>query len=119
MINKRYFDFKDSLNENVQQAKVYLKNLALKKKKESPGETEGPVGLSADEVRAAETNPNFVKIKDMCRENPGYTYLFTKIFFDEYKEDTERFVDLQNLYNEIKLLGNLVKAVFVEVTPPK
>jgi len=109
MINKRYFDFKDSLNENVQQAKVYLKNLALKKKKEIAGETEGPVGLSADEVRAAETNPNFVKIKDMCRENPGYTYLFTKIFFDEYKEDTERFVDLQNLYNEIRSLGNLIK----------
>jgi ankyrin repeat protein len=109
MINKRYFDFKESLNENVQQAKVYLKNLALKKKKEAAGETEGPVGLSADEVRAAETNPSFVKIKDMCRENPGYTYLFTKIFFDEYKEDTERFVDLQNLYNEIKSLGNLIK----------
>jgi hypothetical protein len=64
MINKRYFDFKESLNENVQQAKVYLKNLALKKKKEAAGETEGPVGLSADEVRAAETNPSFVKIKD-------------------------------------------------------
>ena len=109
MINKRYFDFKDSLNENVQQAKVYLKNLALKKKKEAAGETEGPVGLSADEVRAAETNPSFVKIKDMCRENPGYTYLFTKIFFDEYKEDNEKFVDLQNLYNEIKSLGNLIR----------
>jgi len=109
MINKRYFDFKENLNENVQQAKVYLKNLALKKKKEAAGETEGPVGLSADEVRAAETNPNFIKIKDICRENPGYTYLFTKIFFDEYKEDTEKFIDLQNLYNEIKGLGNLVK----------
>lgn len=109
MIQKKYFDFKDSLNENVQQAKVYLKNLALKKKKEAAGETDQPVGLSADEVRAAETNPNFIKIKDMCRENPGYTYLFTKIFYEEYKEDTDRFEDLQNLYNEIKGLGNLVK----------
>ena len=109
MINKKYFDFKDSLNENVQQAKVYLKNLALKKKKEAVGETDQPVGLSAEEVRAAETNPMFIKIKDMCRDNPGYTYLFTKIFFEEYKEDDERLVDLQNLYNEIKGLGNLVK----------
>lgn len=109
MINKKYFDFKDSLNENVQQAKVYLKNLALKKKKEAAGETDQPVGLSAEEVRAAETNPMFTKIKDMCRENPGYTYLFTKIFFEEYKEDEERLVDLQNLYNEIKGLGNLVR----------
>jgi hypothetical protein len=109
MLQKKYFDFKDSLNENVQQAKVYLKNLALKKKKEAAGETEGPVGLSADEVRAAETNPNFIKIKDMCKDTPGYTYLFTKIFFEEYKEDLDRLVDLQNLYNEIKSLGNLVK----------
>ena len=116
MLQKKYFDFKENLNENVQQAKVYLKNLALKKKKEAAGETEGPVGLSADEVRAAETNPNFVKIKDMCRENPGYTYLFTKIFFDEYKEDTEKFIDLQNLYNEIKGLGNLIKEV-IEDSP--
>ncbi len=109
MIQKNYFDFKDSLNENVQQAKVYLKNLALRKKKEAAGETEQPVGLSADEVRAAETNPNFIKIKDMCRDNPGYTYLFTKIFFEEYGEDVDRFVDLQNLYNEVKSLGNMVR----------
>jgi hypothetical protein len=109
MIQKKYFDFKSSLNENVQQAKVYLKNLALKKKKEASNETDQPVGLSAEEVRAAETNPNFIKIKDMCRENPGYTYLFTKIFYEEYKEDTDRFEDLQNLYNEIKGLGNLVR----------
>lgn len=109
MINKKYFNFKDSLNENVQQAKVYLKNLALKKKKEAAGETDQPVGLSAEEVRAAETNPMFTKVKDMCRENPGYTYLFTKIFFEEYKEDAERLVDLQNLYDEIKGIGNLVR----------
>jgi hypothetical protein len=109
MINKKYFNFKDSLNENVQQAKVYLKNLALKKKKEAAGETDQPVGLSAEEVRTAETNPMFTKIKDMCRDNPGYTFLFTKIFFEEYKEDEERLVDLQNLYNEIKGIGNLIK----------
>lgn len=109
MIQKKYFDFKDSLNENVQQAKVYLKNLALKKKKEASGETDQPIGLSVDEVRLAETNPNFVKIKDMCRDNPGYTYLFTKIFFEEYQEDTDRFEELQNFYNQIKALGNSVK----------
>ena len=109
MINKKYFNFIENLNENVQQAKVYLKNLALRKKKEAAGETDQPIGLSAEEVRAAETNANFIKIKDMCRDNPGYTYLFTKIFFEEYKEDTDRFVDLQNLYNEIKGLGNLVR----------
>lgn len=109
MIHKNYFDFKDGLNENIQQAKVYLKNLALKKKKDAAGETDQPVGLSADEVRAAETNPNFIKIKDMCRDNPGYTYLFTKIFFEEYEEDPEKFTELQSFYNRIKSLGNSIK----------
>ena len=115
MLQKKYFDFKDSLNENVQQAKVYLKNLALKKKKEASGETDQPIGLSAEEVRASETNPMFIKIKDMCRDNPGYTFLFTKIFFEEYKEDGERLVDLQNLYNEIKGLGNLVRELPIPI----
>ena len=109
MIHKKYFNYKDSLNENVQQAKVYLKNLALKKKKEAAGETDQPVGLSAEEVRAAETNPSFIKIKDMCRDNPGYTYLFTKIFFEDFSGDNERYSDLENLYNRIKSLGNSVK----------
>ena len=112
MINKNYFDFKDTLNENVQQAKVYLKNLALKKKKQE-SETES-VSLSPDEVRAAETNPIFLKIKDLCRDVPGYTFLFTKIFFEElepnqdYSEE-EKFTELKNIFDEVKQLGNLVK----------
>jgi len=113
MVQKKYFDFLENLNENVQQAKVYLKNLALKKKKQSAGEGES-VTLSADEVRSAETNPNFIKIKDLCRDVPGYTFLFTKIFFeelepnDDYTED-EKFNTLKDLYDRIKSLGNLVK----------
>jgi len=117
MINKRYFDFKDSLNENVQQAKVYLKNLALKKKKEDTGETDQPIGLSADEVRAAETNPNFLKIKQMCERGLGlgYTYLFTKIFFDEMGEDAGRFTELKEFHDEIKSLGNIVKDLPIQL----
>lgn len=109
MLQKKYFNFKDSLNENVQQAKVYLKNLALKKKKEAAGETDQPIGLSVEEVRAAETNPSFIRIKDMCRENPGYTYLFTKIFFDEMDGDAERFPELKEFHDDIKSLGNVVR----------
>ena len=111
MLQKKYFDFKDSLNENVQQAKVYLKNLALKKKKEAVGETDQPVGLSAEEVRTAETNPNFLKIKQMCEGGlgAGYTYLFTKIFFDEMGEDTGRFAELKEFHDEIRSLGNIIK----------
>ena len=113
MVQKKYFDFVENLNENVQQAKVYLKNLALKNKKQSAGEGES-VTLSPEEVRAAETNPNFVKIKELCREVPGYTFLFTKIFFEELEQnqdytDTEKFDTLKNLFDRIKSLGNLVK----------
>jgi ankyrin repeat protein len=114
MIQKKYLEFFDSLNENIQQAKVYLKNLALKKKKEAAGETDQPVGLSADEVRLAETNPNFLKIKDMCRDVPGYTFLFTKIYFEELDPnqdytDQEKFDTVKNLFDRVKNLGNLVK----------
>jgi len=114
MLQKKYFDFKDSLNENVQQAKVYLKNLALKKKKATAGETDKPVSLSADEVRAAETNPNFLKIKNLCKDVPGYTFLFTKIFFEELDpnqdySDQEKFLELQSLFDRVKSLGTMVK----------
>jgi hypothetical protein len=112
-----YTYFKDSLNENVQQAKVYLKNLALKKKKEDVGETDQPVGLSADEVRTAETNPNFLKIKQMCEGGLGigYTYLFTKIFFDEMGEDAGRFTELKEFHDEIKSLGNIIKDLPIQL----
>jgi hypothetical protein len=111
MINKRYFDFKENLNENVQQAKVYLKNLALRKKKEAAGESEGPIGLSAEEVRDAERDPNFLKIKEMCERGlgMGFTYLFTKIFFEEMGGDAERFPELKEFHDEIKSLGNVVR----------
>lgn len=104
-----YLDFKTSLNENVQRAKVYLKNKALKKKKEDIGQTDQPVGLSADEVRAIENDSNFLKIKQMCRDNPGLTYLFTKIFYEDYEGDADKISEVQDFYNLIKSLGNSIK----------
>jgi len=114
MIQKKYFDFKDSLNENIQQAKVYLKNLAFKKKKEAAGDTDQAITLSPEEVRAAETNPNFIKIRDLCKDAPGYTFLFTKIYFEELDPnqdytDQEKFDTVKNLFDRVKSLGNLVK----------
>lgn len=113
MVNKNYFNFIENLNENIQQAKVYLKNLALKRKKQAAGEGES-VTLSPDEVRAAETNPNFLKIKDLCKDVPGYTFLFTKIYFDELEPnqdytEQEKFNSLKTLFDRVKSLGNLVK----------
>ena len=107
MITTNYFDFKDSLNENVQQAKTFMKNRALKAKKTEAGEPkegEPPIGLSAQEVRQAENDPQFLKIKELLRDNPGYTYVFTKFFFEDLSEiePQQRMEDLQNLYNTLK-----------------
>jgi hypothetical protein len=102
-----YFDFKGSLNENVQQAKTFMKNRALRAKKAEAGEPkegEPPVGLSAQEVRQAENDPQFLKIKELLRETPGYTYVFTKFFFEDLAElePQQRMQDLQNLYNTLR-----------------
>ena len=113
MITTRYFDFKNNLNENVQQAKTFMKNRALRLKKAElgePKEGEQPIGLDAREVREAENDKNFLKIKDFCKDNPGYTYVFTKFFFEDLAEleENQRFEDLftgkNSLYNQIKEL---------------
>jgi hypothetical protein len=97
MLIKEYNKFLDTrLNENVQAAKTYLKNLALVKKKAK----DEKATLTPEEVRRAENNPEFLKIKEMLRDNPGYTYLFTKFFFDEGVEMTE----LEQVYSKLKEL---------------
>lgn len=107
----KYFDFKDSLNENVQQAKTFMKNRALKLKRAEvaeQGETDEEVlkkvGLNPMEVRQAENDPQFLKIKDMVKDSPGYTYVFTKFFFEDLSEiePEQRISDLQNLYTTLK-----------------
>ena len=104
-----YFNFKDSLNENIQRAKVYLKNRALRKKKAETEDTDHPVGLSADEVRVIENDPSFQEIKRICRDVPGWVYLFTKIFYEDYEGDVDRLKELEDFYKEIKSYGNLIK----------
>jgi len=107
----KYFDFKESLNENVQQAKTYLKNKALKDKRaqiveggESDEEELKKVGLTPIEVRQAENNPQFLKIKELLRDSPGYTYVFTKFFFEDLSElePIQRLEELKNLYTTLK-----------------
>jgi hypothetical protein len=107
----KYFDFKQSLNENVQQAKTYLKNNALKAKRAEMAdggitdeEEIKKVGLTPIEVRQAENNPEFLKIKELLRDSPGYTYVFTKFFFEDLSElePIQRLEDLKNLYTTLK-----------------
>ena len=45
----------------------------------------------------------------------GFTYLFTKIFFDEMLEDTERFTELKEFHDEIKSLGNITKDLPIQL----
>lgn len=107
----KYSEFKDSLNENIQQAKTYMKNRAIKLKRvalseegETDEETLKKVGLSPMEVREAEQNREFIKIKDLVKDAPGYTYVFTKFYFEDMAdlEPQQRMEDLITLYNTLK-----------------
>lgn len=119
---KRYTDFKVSLNENVQQAKTFMKNKALKAKIQLVGK-EGPddkkTGINSQEIRQAESgnidraydgplrkyfsevNPNYQKIRQMCQTQPGWTFMFTKFFFDESVPEDVRpsLEDLQSTFD--------------------
>lgn len=100
------FQVDSNLNESAtQQAKTFMKNRAFRLKKESEPEVEGkPVSLNPMEVKKAENDPDFLKIKNMLTENPGYTYLFTKFFFEDLSElePEQRYADLKSLYNTLK-----------------
>jgi len=105
MILKKYQSFKQEfLVENVQNAKAYLRNRALKAKfgdklKTGPAAKEGPrMTLTENEIREAESNRDFIKIRDLLRDNPGYTFAFTKFFFEEGTPFTE----LQEMYIKLK-----------------
>lgn len=98
MIFKKYQEFvgSDSLNENVQQAKNYLKKLALSAKKQKSKDEEAK--LTPEEEKKIENNPNFLKIKDLLKDSPGYTYPFVKFFYDENVPLPE----LESLFKKIK-----------------
>ena len=109
---KRFLDFKQSYNgqrldENINQAKTFLRNKALRDKKEKLGSKEGEnVGLTSEEMRKADNDPNFQVIKSMLRDNEGLVYTFTKFFFEDLAElsEEDRFSDLKNLVDRLKRL---------------
>ena len=109
---KRFLDFKqfhngERLDENINQAKTFLRNRALKDKKEKLGSKEGEkVGLTPDEVRKADNDPNFQVIKSMLRDNQGLVYTFTKFFFEDLADlsEEDRFNELKNLIADLKRL---------------
>jgi hypothetical protein len=125
MILNKYSKFK-SLNENVQQAKVYMKNRYLANKRNTlkssnPDTTDDQIkgiGLDAREQRAAETDPLFQKIKNTITSNDNYTFLMTKIFFEDMNGDDEQLPELDSLYKEIKS-GGLPRNIEMYVNPDK
>jgi hypothetical protein len=107
MLFKNYQEFIGSfrIDENVQQAKIYLKKRALADKKLKTKKEDET--LTPEEIRRVENNPEFIKIRDMLRDNPGHVFAFTKFFFDEGVP----FDDLKEMYDKIKeyrsVIGNL------------
>lgn len=107
MIFKNYKEFIDVhlINENVQQAKIYLKRRALAAKKEKTGNEKET--LSPQEVRVVETNPDFLKIKELLRDNPGYVLTFVKFFFEEEVP----FNELKSMYDKIKEYRSVISTL--------
>lgn len=108
-VYRKYNQFLTSVNENVQQAKVYLKRLALDKKKEefkktNPDATSDEISkitLSEEEGRDAERNKMFQSIKTITN-NDNYTFLLTKIFFEETGGQESDLQQIENLYSTIQ-----------------
>ncbi len=95
MIFTKFNEF-SSLNENVQNAKKLLRDLKLASVKE---ETKGDenVKLTPEQIREAENNPAFLKIKKMVERNPGYTEVFVRFHFLENVPLDE----VETLYNNV------------------
>jgi hypothetical protein len=102
MIHKKYSDFKDSLNENIQQAKSYLKKVALDSKRIKLSDEE--VVLTPEEIRDIENDKDFLSIRKMLSDNLGYVYAFVKFRY----EDGISMEDLEKLYNSIKEYKQLI-----------
>ena len=115
------------VNENVQNAKKFMRDSVIAKKIEQtrdtdmgpewsdfkPKEGEKPVQikLSPEEIHRAENDPNFLKIKKLVEKNPGYTEVFTKFFF----RDKATYEELTGLYAKLvenkDVLNKLPKTV--------
>ena len=119
MITKYDF-FLLKLNENVEQAKVYLKKKALSLKRTEAAdrakhvlsdEELKQITLTPEEVKKVETDPSFLAIKNLVKNDPGYTFLFTKMYNEDFKDtDTPetRLAALKELYDRIKSFGETI-----------
>jgi len=95
-----------------------LKKYLDEKKKKYKG-TEKKDKLDPMEERIALSNPQFKRIKEMCMDTPGYTYLFTKIFFEDFEEqeldEAQRFQSLSELKDKIISLKDSITSLPMKV----
>ena len=110
MILKKFTDFRNTylgqqLNENVQQAKTYIRNIALDKKKKKLGDSS--VGLTKAEVAEADNQEEFQKILAVVKDVPGLAYLFTKIYYEHLDEPNPE----SKIESLVYLLGRLKNIV--------
>ncbi len=105
----RFNQFADSslINEDIKQAKAYLKKHIVTKDGEKPTE---------QQIHDAENNKDFLEIKKMLDKHPGYVYTFTKFFFGdkvpmpELKNAYQRLVSMKNAKG-IKPIAEYAKIV--------
>lgn len=114
MMLKRYNNFvnkEEVLNENVAQAKKYLVDKYLKDNNLKKEE------VKPEQLREIERLPDYVKVRDLVSRNPGWTYVFTRFFF----EDEVPFEELKALYDKLveykSLLNRLPKTVDRYIEP--
>lgn len=114
MIFTNYQNFLGELriDENVQQAKVYLKKRALADKKSKTKKEDDTLTLTPEESRRAENNADFIKIRDLLRDNPGYVFTFVKFFFEEEVP----FEELKAVYDKIKEYRSVIHTLPMEIT---
>lgn len=91
MIFRKYNHFIESniVNENIQMAKKFLADRIKTKDGEKP---------TPEQIKAAESDPDFNRIKQMLSKHPGYVYAFTKFHF----QDGVSLKDLEEVYNKLK-----------------
>ena len=97
--------------ENIQAAKAYMQKVAAKRLEKDPRD------LTPEERDRALANPQYKKIIDMVKANPGYAYAFVKFHFDQkISLDTlKQFIDelprkkhiIQQLPNQVDYYANL------------
>jgi len=93
------------INENLDQARTYMKNRALAIKRERSGaENPKEIGLTPQEQKMAENDSEFRKVRELCAQDLPLVFTFTKFYFEDLAEldPNLRMEELRNLLQRLK-----------------